>query len=34
MMLAVTEEARLSTEESVLSPEAVDFLYALQRRFS
>jgi malate synthase len=34
MMPAVTEEARLSTEESILSPEAVDFLYALQRRFS
>ena len=34
MMPLGTEEARLSTEESILSTEAVDFLCALQRRFS
>jgi malate synthase len=34
MMGLGTEEAQLSTEESILSAEAVDFLYALQRRFS
>ena len=33
-MPLATEEARPSTEESILSPEAVDFLCALQRRFS
>jgi malate synthase len=34
MMGLGTEEARLSTQESILSAEAVDFLYALQRSFS
>ncbi len=34
MMRHGAEAARLSTEESILSEEVVDFLYALQRRFS